>query len=220
MLWVLSQVRACSTAACKPAAFRARAADRSPIGRFQNNPLCARPRADVDAPATAQNGGSRSRSAVTSGNASAELEGCGSLATDGGQAAFRDPPCGVTSPPRRHRWRRCRWRAGPGWSGHGRIASWCADQRAKRPPEHPAAGPRRRAPRSKPRRPISETSFSMLAWEGRTAQQMRGDGAAEAKYDVRVNCDLCGKRLRTGSRRGECEQTPECRREHRRPPAR
>jgi hypothetical protein len=34
---------------------------------------------------------------------------------------------------------------------------------------------------SKPRRPISETSFSMLAWEGRTAQQMRGDGEAEAK---------------------------------------
>jgi hypothetical protein len=48
---------------------------------------------------------------------------------------------------------------------------------------------------SEPRRPISETSFSMLAWEGRTAQQMRGDGQAEAKYDIRVNCDLCGKRL-------------------------
>jgi len=73
---------------------------------------------------------------------------------------------------------------------------------------------------SKPRRPISETSFSLLAWEGRTAQQMWGDGEAEAKYHIRVNCDLCGKRLRTGSRRGECEQTPECRREHRRPPAR
>ena len=73
---------------------------------------------------------------------------------------------------------------------------------------------------SKPRRPISETSFSMLAWEGRTAQQMWGDGEAEAKYNIRVNCDLCGKRLRTGSGRGECEQTPECRREHRRPPAR
>jgi len=73
---------------------------------------------------------------------------------------------------------------------------------------------------SKPRRPISETSFSLLAWEGRTARQMWGDGEAEAKYDIRVNCDLCGKRLRTGSRRGECEQTPECRREHRRPPAR
>jgi hypothetical protein len=54
----------------------------------------------------------------------------------------------------------------------------------------------------------------------RRAQQMRGDGEAEAKYNIRVNCDLCGKRLRTGSRRGECEQTPECRREHRRPPAR
>jgi hypothetical protein len=74
--------------------------------------------------------------------------------------------------------------------------------------------------RSKPRRPISETSFSMLAWEGRTAQQMWGDGEAKAKYNIRVNCDLCGKRLRTGSRRGECEQTPECKREHRRPLAR
>jgi hypothetical protein len=73
---------------------------------------------------------------------------------------------------------------------------------------------------SKPRRPVSETSFSMLAWEGRTAQQMWGDGEAEAKYDIRVNCDLCGNRLRTGSWRGECEQTPECKREHRRRPAR
>jgi len=71
-----------------------------------------------------------------------------------------------------------------------------------------------------PRRPISETSFSMLAREGRTAQQMRGDGEAEARYDIRVNYDLCGKRLRTGSRQGEREQTLECRREHRRPPAR
>jgi hypothetical protein len=34
---------------------------------------------------------------------------------------------------------------------------------------------------SKPRRPISETNFSLLAWEARTAQQMRGDGEAEAK---------------------------------------
>jgi len=74
---------------------------------------------------------------------------------------------------------------------------------------------------SKPRRPISETNFSPLfAWEARTARQMWGDGEAEAKYDIRVNCDLCGKRLRAGSRRGECEETPECRREHRRPPAR
>jgi hypothetical protein len=73
---------------------------------------------------------------------------------------------------------------------------------------------------SKPPRPISEASFSMLAWEGRTAQQMRGDGEAEAKYSIRVNCDLCGKRLRTGSRRRECGQTSECSREHRRPPAR
>jgi hypothetical protein len=73
---------------------------------------------------------------------------------------------------------------------------------------------------SKPRRPVSEANFSLLAWEARTAQQMRGDGEAEAKYDVRVNCDLCGKQLRAGSWWGECEQTPECRREHRRPPAR
>jgi hypothetical protein len=33
----------------------------------------------------------------------------------------------------------------------------------------------------KPRRPVSETSFSILAREGRTAQQTRGDGEAEAK---------------------------------------
>jgi hypothetical protein len=72
---------------------------------------------------------------------------------------------------------------------------------------------------SKPRRPISETSFSLPTWEARTAQQMRGDGEAEAEYDIRVNCDICGRRLRTGGRRGACEQTPECRREHRRPPA-
>jgi hypothetical protein len=34
---------------------------------------------------------------------------------------------------------------------------------------------------SKPRRPISETNFSLIAWEARTAQQMWGDGEAEAK---------------------------------------
>jgi hypothetical protein len=34
---------------------------------------------------------------------------------------------------------------------------------------------------SKPRRPISETNFSLLAWEARTAQQMWGDVEAEAK---------------------------------------
>ena len=73
---------------------------------------------------------------------------------------------------------------------------------------------------SKPHRPISETNFSLLACEGRAAQQMRGDGEAEARYDIRVNCDLCGKRLRAGGRWGVCEQMPECRREHRRPPAR
>lgn len=67
---------------------------------------------------------------------------------------------------------------------------------------------------------ISETNFSLLAWEARTAQQMWGDGEAEAKYDIRVNCYLYGKRLRAGSRWGVCEQMPECRREHRRPPTR
>jgi hypothetical protein len=67
---------------------------------------------------------------------------------------------------------------------------------------------------------ISETSFSLLAGEARTAQQMRGDEEAEAEYDIRINCYLYGKRLRAGSRRSVCEQTPECRREHRRPPAR
>jgi hypothetical protein len=72
----------------------------------------------------------------------------------------------------------------------------------------------------KPRRPISETNLSLLAWEARTAQPMWGDGEAEAEYDIRVNCDLRGNRLRAGSRRGVCEQTPECGREHRRPPAR
>jgi len=30
----------------------------------------------------------------------------------------------------------------------------------------------------KPRRPVSETSFSLLAWEARTARQMWGDGEA------------------------------------------
>jgi hypothetical protein len=34
---------------------------------------------------------------------------------------------------------------------------------------------------SKPRRPISETNFSLLAGEARTAQQMRGDREAEAE---------------------------------------
>jgi hypothetical protein len=37
---------------------------------------------------------------------------------------------------------------------------------------------------SKPRRPIWETNFSLLAWEDRTAQQMWGDRVAEAKYDA------------------------------------
>jgi len=67
---------------------------------------------------------------------------------------------------------------------------------------------------------ISETNFSLLAWEARTAQQMWGAGEAEAKYDIRVNCYLYGNGLRAGSRWGMCEQTPECRREHRRSPAR
>jgi hypothetical protein len=72
---------------------------------------------------------------------------------------------------------------------------------------------------SKPRRPY-RNHFSLLAWEARTAQQMWGDGEAEAKYDIGANCYLYGKRLRAGSRWGVCQQTPECRREHRRPPAR
>jgi hypothetical protein len=38
----------------------------------------------------------------------------------------------------------------------------------------------------------------VLAWEGRTTRQVRGDGEAEARYDIRVSCALCGKRLRTG----------------------
>ena len=44
--------------------------------------------------------------------------------------------------------------------------------------------------------------------------------AAARANTCRVNCYLYGKRLRAGSRWGVCEQTPECRREHRRPPAR
>jgi adenine-specific DNA methylase len=35
-----------------------------------------------------------------------------------------------------------------------------------------------------------------------SAQQMWGDGEAEAKYDIRVNCYLYGKKLRAGSRWG------------------
>jgi hypothetical protein len=35
-----------------------------------------------------------------------------------------------------------------------------------------------------------------------SAQQMLGDGEAEAKYDIRVNCYLYGKKLRAGSRWG------------------
>jgi hypothetical protein len=49
---------------------------------------------------------------------------------------------------------------------------------------------------------------------------MWGDGEAEAKYDIRVNCDLYGKRLRAGGRWDVREETPECRREHPTPPAR
>ena len=43
------------------------------------------------------------------------------------------------------------------------------------------AAARRERILSKPRRPISETNFSLLAWDARTAQQMRGDREAEAK---------------------------------------
>jgi hypothetical protein len=49
-----------------------------------------------------------------------------------------------------------------------------ADQRNGRPRGHRCAGQATRGERilSKPRRPISETNFSLLAWEARTAQQM------------------------------------------------
>jgi len=73
---------------------------------------------------------------------------------------------------------------------------------------------------SKPRRPYRKPTSPCSPGKARTAQQMWGDGEAEAKYDIRVSCYLYGKRLRAGSRWGVCEQTPECRREHRRPPAR
>jgi hypothetical protein len=43
---------------------------------------------------------------------------------------------------------------------------------------HPARGERILP---KPHRPISETNFSPLAWEARTAQRMWGVGEAEAK---------------------------------------
>src|SRR5208283_4460681 len=87
-----------------------------------------------------------------------------------------------------------------------------------KPPSQTTTTPKRPAPTTASA--ISETNFSLLAWEARTAQQMWGDGEAEAKYDIRVNCYLYGKRIRAGSRWGVCEQTLECRREHRRPPAR
>ena len=111
----------------------------------------------------------------------------------------------------------------------------CIERAPSRPrwfgwPAAGVPGPSRRLTRSSPppaasascrtASAISETNFSLLAWEARTAQQMSGDGEAEAKYDIRVNCYLYGKRLRAGSRWGVCEQTPECRREHRRSPAR
>jgi hypothetical protein len=49
-----------------------------------------------------------------------------------------------------------------------------------------------RGPSRRPARPIPETSFCMLAWEGGAARQVRGDGQAEARYAIGVNCDLCG----------------------------
>lgn len=54
---------------------------------------------------------------------------------------------------------------------------------------------------SKPRRPYRK-QFLPATREARTAQQIWGDGEAEAKYDIRVNCYLYGKRLRAGSRWG------------------
>jgi hypothetical protein len=99
----------------------------------------------------------------------------------------------------------------------GNVRAWPA---AEAEAKAIVAAARRERILSKPRRPISETNFSLRAWEARTAQQMRGDREAEAKWGTSVNCDLCGKWLRAGSRWGVCEQTPECRREHRRPPTR
>jgi hypothetical protein len=92
-----------------------------------------------------------------------------------------------------------------------------AHQELHRARHHPARGERIL---SKPRRPISETNLPLLAREARTAQQMWGDGEAEAEHEIWVNCDLYGNRLRAGGRWDVCEQTPECRREHLRPPAR
>jgi hypothetical protein len=91
-------------------------------------------------------------------------------------------------------------------------------------------GPSRRPTRSLPPPAASASCRNRVGHIGnqllparlgtRTAQQMWSDGEAEAKFDIRVNCYLYGKRLRAGSRWGVCEQTPECRREHRRSQAR
>lgn len=104
----------------------------------------------------------------------------------------------------------CVHSAGPD-TGNGRACGiWCASAaglQSGQVPECRSAA-------------ISKTNFSLLDWEARTAQQTWGDAEAEAKYDILVNCYLCGKQLRAGSRWGVCEPTPECRREHRRPSAR
>jgi len=53
---------------------------------------------------------------------------------------------------------------------------------------------------TKPRPPISTTNLSLRAWQARTRQQTRDDREAEAKYDIDLNCDLCGMRIQAGSR--------------------
>jgi hypothetical protein len=73
---------------------------------------------------------------------------------------------------------------------------------------------------SKPRRPISATNFSLLAWEARTAQQMWGDRESEATYNTPGELRLMRQTTPSWQQVGVCEQTPECRREHLRPPAR
>ena len=58
----------------------------------------------------------------------------------------------------------------------GNVRAWPAAEA-----EAIVAAARRERILSKPRRPISETNFSLRAWEARTAQQMRGDRESEAK---------------------------------------
>jgi len=72
---------------------------------------------------------------------------------------------------------------------------------------------------SKPRRPYRKPTSPCSP--GKPALPSRCEAMEKRKPStIRVNCYLYGKRLRAGSRWGVCEQTPECRREHRRSPAR